>query len=64
MVSRDDSSYLSMHKLTETFRLWFNDERVREVEAEIRETLAGGGESHSALILLYRAVELPEVKEP
>jgi ubiquitin carboxyl-terminal hydrolase 14 len=45
-------------------RLWFNDEKVREVESEVIETLAGGGESHSALILLYRAVELPEVKEP
>ncbi|KAK3068792.1 deubiquitinating enzyme [Teratosphaeriaceae sp. CCFEE 6253] len=38
---------------------WFNDEKVQEVEAEKIETLAGGGESHSALILLYRAVELP-----
>lgn len=38
---------------------WFNDEKVQEVESEKIETLAGGGESHSALILLYRAVELP-----
>ncbi|KAH9845878.1 ubiquitin c-terminal hydrolase [Teratosphaeria destructans] len=38
---------------------WFNDEKVSEVESEKIETLAGGGESHSALILLYRAVELP-----
>lgn len=38
---------------------WFNDDRVSEVEAEKIETLAGGGESHSALILLYKAVELP-----
>ncbi|EAW08867.1 ubiquitin-specific protease UBP6 [Aspergillus clavatus NRRL 1] len=38
---------------------WFNDEKVTEVEGEKIETLAGGGESHSALILLYRAVDLP-----
>ncbi|EME48972.1 hypothetical protein DOTSEDRAFT_67875 [Dothistroma septosporum NZE10] len=42
---------------------WFNDDKVSEVESEKIETLAGGGESHSALILLYRAVELPEVEE-
>lgn len=40
---------------------WFNDDKVQEVESEKIETLAGGGETHSALILLYRAVELPEV---
>ncbi|KAE8349930.1 hypothetical protein BDV28DRAFT_50989 [Aspergillus coremiiformis] len=38
---------------------WFNDEKVTEVEAEKIETLSGGGESHSALILLYRAIDLP-----
>lgn len=42
---------------------WFNDEKVQEVESEKIETLAGGGESHSALILLYRAVELPTIAE-
>ena len=42
---------------------WFNDEKVSEVESEKIETLAGGGETHSALILLYRAVELPVVTE-
>ncbi|KAF2773552.1 cysteine proteinase [Teratosphaeria nubilosa] len=42
---------------------WFNDEKVSEVESEKIETLAGGGESHSALILLYRAVELPTLPE-
>ncbi|TKA78009.1 hypothetical protein B0A55_03829 [Friedmanniomyces simplex] len=42
---------------------WFNDEKVQEVDAEKIETLAGGGESHSALILLYRAVELPVVEQ-
>ncbi|KAH7264729.1 uncharacterized protein BKA55DRAFT_556870 [Fusarium redolens] len=38
---------------------WFNDDKVSEVEAEKIATLAGGGESHSALILLYRAIPLP-----
>ncbi|KAJ5298194.1 Magnesium transporter NIPA [Penicillium atrosanguineum] len=38
---------------------WFNDDKVTEVDAEKIETLSGGGESHSALILLYRAIELP-----
>ena len=38
---------------------WFNDDRVSEVDGEKVESLSGGGESHSALILLYRAVELP-----
>lgn len=42
---------------------WFNDDKVQEVESEKIETLAGGGESHSALILLYRAVELPSLLE-
>ncbi|RAK96736.1 ubiquitin-specific protease UBP6 [Aspergillus ibericus CBS 121593] len=37
---------------------WFNDEKVTEVDGEKIEMLAGGGESHSALILLYRAVEV------
>ncbi|KAL3449287.1 ubiquitin carboxyl-terminal hydrolase 6 [Aspergillus insuetus] len=38
---------------------WFNDDKVTEVDGSKIETLAGGGESHSALILLYRAVDLP-----
>ncbi|KAF2857610.1 cysteine proteinase [Piedraia hortae CBS 480.64] len=38
---------------------WFNDDKVQEVGKDKIETLAGGGETHSALILLYRAVELP-----
>lgn len=42
---------------------WFNDDKVQEVDSEKIETLAGGGESHSALILLYRAVELPKEDE-
>jgi ubiquitin carboxyl-terminal hydrolase 14 len=42
---------------------WFNDDKVQETESEKIETLAGGGETHSALILLYRAVELPVVED-
>lgn len=38
---------------------WFNDDKVSEVDADKIVTLSGGGESHSALILLYRAIELP-----
>ncbi|KAJ2899681.1 hypothetical protein MKZ38_002932 [Zalerion maritima] len=38
---------------------WFNDDKVSEVPAEKIETLSGGGESHSALILLYKATPLP-----
>ncbi|KAK6587242.1 hypothetical protein PZA11_000532 [Diplocarpon coronariae] len=38
---------------------WFNDDKVSEVEPEKIVTLSGGGESHSALILLYRAIPLP-----
>ncbi|KAF2263387.1 cysteine proteinase [Lojkania enalia] len=37
---------------------WFNDDKVSEVDSDRIETLAGGGQSHSALILLYRAVPL------
>lgn len=42
---------------------WFNDDKVSEVDPEKIETLAGGGESHSALILLYRAIDLPTKEE-
>ncbi|GAO17603.1 hypothetical protein UVI_02050860 [Ustilaginoidea virens] len=38
---------------------WFNDDKVTEVTVDKVEALAGGGESHSALILLYKAVALP-----
>ncbi|KAM0415727.1 hypothetical protein ACHAPT_013312 [Fusarium lateritium] len=41
---------------------WFNDDKVSEVPAEKIDTLAGGGESHSALILLYRAIPLPSAE--
>lgn len=41
---------------------WFNDEKVTEVTADKIETLAGGGESHSALILLYKAIPLPSME--
>lgn len=38
---------------------WFNDDKVSEVTQDKIDALAGGGESHSALILLYRAIALP-----
>ncbi|KAK5468110.1 deubiquitinating enzyme [Exophiala xenobiotica] len=38
---------------------WFNDDKVTEVDAERIMSLAGGGESASALMLLYRAIDLP-----
>ena len=42
---------------------WFNDDKVTEVDAEKILGLSGGGESHSALILLYRAIDLPTAEE-
>lgn len=42
---------------------WFNDDKVSEVDSEKIETLSGGGQSHAALILLYRAVPLPTLDE-
>lgn len=41
---------------------WFNDDKVTEVDSDKIDTLSGGGESHSALILLYRAIPLPSVE--
>jgi ubiquitin carboxyl-terminal hydrolase 14 len=41
---------------------WFNDDKVSEVDAEKITTLSGGGESHSALILLYKAIPLPSAE--
>jgi len=41
---------------------WFNDDKVSEFEADRIETLSGGGQNHSALILLYASVLLPEVE--
>ncbi|KAH6887941.1 ubiquitin carboxyl-terminal hydrolase 14 [Thelonectria olida] len=38
---------------------WFNDDKVSEVTQDKIDGLAGGGESHSALILLYKAIPLP-----
>jgi len=38
---------------------WFNDDKVSEVTSDKIDALAGGGESHSALILLYHAIPLP-----
>jgi ubiquitin carboxyl-terminal hydrolase 14 len=42
---------------------WFNDDKVSEVDAERIMSLAGGGESASALMLLYRAIDLPTSDE-
>ncbi|KAL7272416.1 deubiquitinating enzyme [Rhizina undulata] len=44
---------------------FFNDDKVSEVNQDKIESLAGGGEAHSALILLYRAVPLtpPEAEK-
>jgi len=43
---------------------FFNDDKVSEVPEDKIEQLAGGGESHSALICLYQAVPItPPVKE-
>ena len=42
---------------------WFNDDRVSEVAEDKITALSGGGESHSALILLYKAVPLPTYEE-
>ncbi|KAI9856039.1 MAG: deubiquitinating enzyme [Vezdaea acicularis] len=42
---------------------WFNDDKVTDVPGEKIDTLSGGGETHSALILLYRAVPLPSKEE-
>ncbi|KJZ70502.1 hypothetical protein HIM_10131 [Hirsutella minnesotensis 3608] len=41
---------------------WFNDDKVTEVTVDKVEALAGGGESHSALILLYKAIPLPSAQ--
>lgn len=38
---------------------WFNDDKVSEVSSDKIDALAGGGESHSALILLYKAIPMP-----
>lgn len=40
---------------------WFNDDKVTEVTVDKVEALSGGGESHSALVLLYKAIDLPSV---
>ncbi|KAJ3492970.1 hypothetical protein NLG97_g5029 [Lecanicillium saksenae] len=41
---------------------WFNDDKVTEVTVDKVEALSGGGEFHSALILLYKAIDLPSVE--
>ena len=42
---------------------WFNDDNVSEVPGDRIQTLSGGGETHSALILLYKAIPLPSKEE-
>ncbi|OIW30628.1 cysteine proteinase [Coniochaeta ligniaria NRRL 30616] len=41
---------------------WFNDDKVSEVTPDKIDGLSGGGESHSALILLYKAIPLPSAE--
>ncbi|KAF8472680.1 ubiquitin C-terminal hydrolase-like protein [Kalaharituber pfeilii] len=66
-ASADSGHYCSYIKKTGgDGKTWyfFNDDKVSEVPEEKIEGLAGGGESHSALILLYQAVPItPPVKE-
>ncbi|OQE42117.1 hypothetical protein PENCOP_c004G07598 [Penicillium coprophilum] len=56
---RDEPQTGSKRREADNKWWWFNDDTVTEVEAQKIETLSGGGESHSALICLYRAIELP-----
>lgn len=42
---------------------WFNDDKVSEVDTDRVLALSGGGETHSALILLYKAIDLPSKEE-
>lgn len=42
---------------------WFNDDKVSEVDLDRVLALSGGGESFSALVLLYRAIELPKEED-
>ena len=41
---------------------WFNDDKVSEVTKDKIDSLYGGGESHSALILLYKSIPLPNAE--
>ena len=52
-------AYVRDPKDIEGIRWWkFNDDKVSEVSREKVETLAGGGEADSALILIYKGVGL------
>ncbi|KAI5778676.1 ubiquitin C-terminal hydrolase-like protein [Geopyxis carbonaria] len=51
-------SYVKKEKGDGKTWYFFNDDVVTEVDQSKIETLAGGGESHSALVLLYRALPL------
>jgi ubiquitin carboxyl-terminal hydrolase 14 len=60
----DDPSAPGGKRKEEDGKWWlFNDDKVSEVDADRIMTLAGGGESASALILLYRAIDLPTKDE-
>lgn len=58
-MSADSGHYQCFTKNTKRRNAWwrFNDDRVTEVDDARIEALAGGGESDSALILLYRTAE-------
>ncbi|ODQ67124.1 cysteine proteinase [Nadsonia fulvescens var. elongata DSM 6958] len=59
-ASADSGHYQCFAKNDKEGGKWwrFNDDKVSIVDQAKIETLAGGGESDSALILLYRAVEI------
>ncbi|RMZ85947.1 hypothetical protein DV737_g130, partial [Chaetothyriales sp. CBS 132003] len=60
----DDAKARGGKRKEEDGKWWFfNDDKVSEVEAERIQTLVGGGEAASALILLYRAIPLPTKEE-
>ncbi|RMZ92269.1 hypothetical protein DV736_g498, partial [Chaetothyriales sp. CBS 134916] len=60
----DDAKAPGGKRREEDGKWWFfNDDKVSEVAAERIQTLVGGGEASSALILLYRAIPLPTKEE-
>ena len=60
----DDPKAPGGKRMEEDGKWWhFNDDKVTEVDSDRIVSLAGGGESASALILLYRAIDLPTKDE-
>lgn len=59
-ASADSRHYTAFVKKSDTSgrRWWSNDDKVSEVDERHINVFAGGGQSHSALILLHRAVPL------